>query len=358
MAMSLRFGDKARGRSTIPPGTLRSLVCGINRVFQSNKGPFSVLDKGDPRFRELLESMDFLGSELHKQGIGAVKKSAAVIDPKHEDLWWEQSLRGLSSPRVLQRTVFVYVGLHFALRGIQEQYNLVPSQLVRVPSSIRVYDHSVYYEYVEFISKNNQHRFKDINSTNKCVRFYAQPGSDRCLVKLLDKYLSLLPAGASHFYMRALDKFPSNPEKPCFVNQRVGVNQLKKVLTDLSVNSGISVRYTNHSLRATAITRMFNSGIVPEKVIAEVSGHRSMKALRFYERTSAEQQKAVGKVIANAGVQETLQTSAPQALMPATTTEMSSQSITKSSECKPTELHNLAHSFSGNFSNCTINIAK
>ncbi len=64
--------------------------------------------------------------------------------------------------------------LHFALRGIQEQYDLVPSQLVRIPSSILVYDHSVYYEYVEFISKDNQHRFKDINSTNKCVPMPSQ----------------------------------------------------------------------------------------------------------------------------------------------------------------------------------------
>ena len=75
--------------------------------------------------------------------------------------------------------------------------------------------------YTEFISKNNQHRFKD---TNKCVRAYAQPGSDRCVVKLLDTYMALLPPSSPYFYPRALNEFPRDPSKSCFVNQRVGVN--------------------------------------------------------------------------------------------------------------------------------------
>uniref|UniRef100_A0A1X7VUV0 Tyr recombinase domain-containing protein n=1 Tax=Amphimedon queenslandica TaxID=400682 RepID=A0A1X7VUV0_AMPQE len=40
--------------------------------------------------------------------------------------------------------------------------------------------------------------------------------------------------------------------------------------------------YTNHSLRATAVSRMYNSG-VPEKIISDKSGHRSLEALRSYE---------------------------------------------------------------------------
>ena len=46
------------------------------------------------------------------------------------------------------------------------------------------------------------------------------------------------------------------------------------------------------------MTRMFNKG-VPEKVIAEKSGHRSLEALRCYEHTSSELEKAAGKMIAN-----------------------------------------------------------
>ena len=49
--------------------------------------------------------------------------------------------------------------MNFVLRGIQEQHDLVPSKLVRVPADVTVYD-SVYYQYTEFISKNKQHRLR------------------------------------------------------------------------------------------------------------------------------------------------------------------------------------------------------
>ena len=47
------------------------------------------------------------------------------------------------------------------------------------------------------------------------------------------------------------------------------------------------------SLRATAITRMFNK----KTVIAENTGHKSLKALHCYEHTSSEQQKVENKVV-------------------------------------------------------------
>ena len=62
----------------------------------------------------------------------------------------------------------------------------------------------------------------------------------------------------------------------------------------MSTDAGLSVRYTNHSLRATAVTRMYNTG-VPEKIISD--GYNSLKALRAYERTSTEQQKTAGESI-------------------------------------------------------------
>jgi len=77
-------------------------------------------------------------------------------------------------------------------------------------------------------------------------------------------------------------------QKTHYTNQRVGINLLKNILPELSRKSAIPVQYTNHSLRATAITRMFRAE-VEERVIAETSGHRSLKALRSYEHTSQQQ---------------------------------------------------------------------
>ena len=91
------------------------------------------------------------------------------------------------------------------------------------------------------------------------------------------------------FYLQWHPRVPESPIEPWYKRVRVGINPLKKMMPTISERAGLAVRYTNHSLRATAATRMFASGI-PEKVVAEVTRHRSLKALRTYERTSEDQQ--------------------------------------------------------------------
>ena len=58
---------------------------------------------------------------------------------------------------------------------------------------------------------------------------------------------------------------------------------------------GFDGYYTNHSLRATAATRLYAAG-VDEQLIAEKTGHRS-SAIRAYKRTSEEQQQSVSELI-------------------------------------------------------------
>lgn len=87
------------------------------------------------------------------------------------------------------------------LREVQKQHDLQLEQLKCFPSDTSVYSDEVYYEYQEFISKNNQHRFKDINATNKSVKVYARPGCERCVVHLLDFYVSKLPPDPPSFYL-------------------------------------------------------------------------------------------------------------------------------------------------------------
>ena len=53
----------------------------------------------------------------------------------------------------------------------------------------------------------------------------------------------------------------------------------------------------NHSLRATAATVLFKAN-VPEKVIQERTGHRSLDALRKYERSTERQHDAASKILA------------------------------------------------------------
>ena len=61
--------------------------------------------------------------------------------------------------------------------------------------------------------------------------------------------------------------------------------------------AGIAGNKTNHSLRAYAATELFNAG-VPEKVIQDRTGHRSLDGLRKYETISEQQKEAACKVLA------------------------------------------------------------
>ena len=200
------------------PATLRSLLSGINRILKANKAPFSIFNKEDPAFRNLMLTMDSLSSDLLSKGIGAQRRNAEITH-EVEDLLWAKGVLGSGSPQRFQHTVFFYIGLQFCLRGVQEQYELSPSQLTRHPPHMTVYNEEVYYQYTEFISTNDQHRFKDTNTSNKQVRSYAYPGNSRCLVTLLDSYLSKLPPNSSHLYMRPLPVFPEDLSKPSYVTQ-------------------------------------------------------------------------------------------------------------------------------------------
>ena len=55
------------------------------------------------------------------------------------------------------------------------------------------------------------------------------------------------------------------------------------------------VKKTNHSLRATGASALFNAGL-PEKLIRGVTGHRS-KALQLYERPTTEQLQETSAVL-------------------------------------------------------------
>ena len=114
-------------------------------------------------------------------------------------MFWEVGLLVYENPKTLQR-VFFCIGLQFVLRGVDEQHSLMLDQVVRHPYDTAVYSADVYYEYTEFISKNNQHRFKDINCSNKRLWVFATPGCDRCVVRLLDTYISRLPESLA-FYL-------------------------------------------------------------------------------------------------------------------------------------------------------------
>ena len=70
---------------------------------------------------------------------------------------------------------------------------------------------------------------------------------------------------------------------------------LSSMVKNMCLEGGIAGK-SNHSLRASGATAMFQNG-VPEKIIQKVTGHRSLEALREYERISTDQNVNVSKIL-------------------------------------------------------------
>ena len=200
-----------------------------------------------------------------------------VISYEHKDLLWRHGALTYDNPRGLFYAVFLCWLVVLSLRG-QEQRNLVWNNFKCIPEDPQIYNEDTCYEYIEFASKNNQHRFSDIHLRNKCAKAYSSVGSVKCIVKILDCYKRRVPQEPKAFYLCPLDK-------PWFVNMPVGINTLNNVVSKVSKSLDVTLpNYTNHSLRATAASCMFEKR-VPEKIIVERTGHRSLSGLRAYEKS-------------------------------------------------------------------------
>jgi hypothetical protein len=70
----------------------------------------------------------------------------------------------------------------------------------------------------------------------------------------------------------------------------MGRNKLGSMMKSICTKAGLSTVYSNHSLRAFGASNLFQQN-VPEKLIQERTGHRSVEALRKYARTSEEQKE-------------------------------------------------------------------
>ena len=224
--------------------------------------------------------------KLHESGVGTKVKYAEVICKDEENRLGDSGIMSARSPSALLNAVFYSNGKNFCLRGGDEHRRLKLSQLERLRDPDR-------YIYTENCSKNHTGTFNQLHVQSKVVPVHctcsnAATADLRCHVHLLDTYISKLPPsvvmGQGTFYLRPLQK-PKDQTSPWFSSIPVGKNTLSGMIKNMCRDAGISGKKTNHSLRATGTTEMFQAQ-VPEKIIQERTGHRSVAALRTYERTS------------------------------------------------------------------------
>ena len=279
--------------SEYPPNTLYHICCGIQRYLRWNGKPgIDILS--DPTFAEFKSSLDAEMKRLQASGVGSKKKQAEPLSHEDVELLWSKKLLGDATPQSLLDTIVFMNGLFFALRSGKEH-----RQLRFDGPQIRVIENPgerPYLLYTEDISKNRPGGLKGRKQKPKVVRQHAnEENPQRCFVQLYKLYNSLCPNDrpADALYLQPLAK----PTPTCWYSNRpYGYNRLAGTVARLCKEAGIPGYKTNHSLRVTNATWLYDSN-VDEQLIMERTGHLSSEGVRTYKRTSESQCEALSDIL-------------------------------------------------------------
>ena len=209
------------------------------------------------------------------------KQQAEVINIEHEDMLWAKGLLGDGSPQVLLDTLIFYIGLYFAIRGGEH------CQLRHRPSQLQLVERegtTPYLLYTESVSKTNQGGLLHRKKQPKEVVHHANVDSpQRCLVRLYKLYNSKCPKDRPDMLFTFV--LILNPKVLCGTKSPVGHNVLAGTVQHLFKAAGIEGHYSNHSLRATSATCLFDAGL-DEQLIMARTGHSSSDGVKSYKRVT------------------------------------------------------------------------
>ena len=280
--------------SEYPANSLHHIIAGLQRYLRTVGYQVDIFKDED--FAGFHSSLDAEMKRIQGLGIGTRVRKAEIITIEEEELLWEKGLLGDKTAQSLLDTIIFLCGLFFALRSGKEY-----CQLRRSPCQIRLVEREgqrAYLEYTEDLSKNHLGGLKGRKIAPKVVRHHDNPcDPSRCFVRLYKLYMSLCPADAPDhtFYLKPLD--PSKQSNTCWYSKRaLGHNTLDKTVSRLCSAAGIGGFKTNHSLRATTTSRLYQSG-VEEQQVMERTGHRSLDGVRSYKRTSDNQRQALSDIL-------------------------------------------------------------
>ena len=322
-----------------PPTSLHLLLSGLQRHMRSidrERAP-NIFAKDNHSFQTLHHTMDAVYKKLRANGVGSQRHATETFSKEEENRLWESGVLGVDNPTTLLRAVFFSNGKNFCLRGGDEHRNLKLSQLERTENG---------YVYTENAFKNRAGGVAQLRVKNKRVQ--NPEASYRCHCKLLDLYISKLPQEAKEkdvFYvhpMEKLNKRATYERSSWYYSIPIGRNKLSQMVPEICRLGNIQGHKTNHSLRATGATELYEAE-VPEKIIQERTGHRSLECLRMYERTSERQQQAVSNILSSSS-QSTYQAQLAQINSHSQSINFNCSSVT------PNLLPKM------NFSSCHVNI--
>ena len=289
---------KVKDGSPYPGATLYQMIIAIQQHI-SEKGLNWKLLNGI-EFANVKVVLDNVMKERARENIGMVKRQAQVISYEFEKQLWERNILGEDSPDKLRDTVLFLIGINCGLRAGDEHHDLRrETPTMKLQFAFQRNDDGkqclVYTE--DTVMKTNDGGMSSMKKQRKVVWIYPSENINRCPVRLIDKYISLCPQVKndkvkSNFYLRALEK--TNLAQ-WYSNRVVGRNTLRQIVGHMLKDSKLDVFFSNHSLRCSRTTRLFQAG-VDRKLVKEYSGHMS-DVVDQYQVTSDKQRQNLSEIL-------------------------------------------------------------
>lgn len=201
----------------------------------------------------------------------------------------------VTNPSGLLRRTWFYVSLYWCRRGREGQRDLCRDSFeFKKDANGREYAVMTHDE----ATKNHPGGEDSKPSAERETRLYSA-GADDDAFASLKLYVSKLNPSCKAFFQRPKPNAKTE-DAVWYENKPIGVNKLGEMMKTISIGAELSQVYTNHSVRASAITLLSDAN-VPDRHIMCVSGHSSEQSLAHYSsRPSVSQLENVSDTISRA----------------------------------------------------------
>ena len=252
-----------------PPHTLMQIVMGIQRYLRQQAGRPSIciLDRSNPIYGRFRSVLDNRIKELTTEGVTASHKAGrrsslpssssasggssnhnacgnSVGNYPEQSVLWSAGIIGNDSALGLLNAVFYHNTVTFGIRNIDDHWNLKMSHFVLGNRGQQSQ------AFIEFAPSNDPVYANRGMTEDR--RIYAEPNNSRCVVKIFQKYMSLVPPDGP-FYRHPQE--PTLVDKSIrFSDQWVGKNRLRAMIKHIFDSTRLDGKERGLSSLTTAAT--------------------------------------------------------------------------------------------------------
>ena len=246
------------------------------------KKDFKIMDS--PAFVKSNKMLFAVIKDLKREGLDQSKHYPAIQENDLAKIKDNKAF-DITDPKQLQEKFFFDIQYNFGRRGMENLRNFKKTTFIfKRDDTNREFIEMSFNE----MTKNHQTNEKH----NPKTRMYAHESQENCPISSLKKYLSKLDDECDIFFTYPKKNIKDHANEKWYTSKPLGSNTLCKMMGSISTRLGLSMQYTNHSIRATTVTQLSKAGFEARQIM-RVTGHKVESSLTTYSADNSEREKRI-----------------------------------------------------------------